>query len=431
MRSRSRGALVLAWLAYTRIPTPLGAGTRALLIGLRALTLLLLIAILLRPVRVVPPSAANNSLLPILVDVSRSMRLTDGDGPSRLERAQAIVRDLQARLGTEYRLELLTFGDALAPGDVDHLAATARRSDLSGAIADLADRHRDDRLAGRDRDLGRRRYRGAGKRLGPIRRRAGASPSASAIRSAARDREIVNLTAGEPLLAGASIDLSVSASSAGFGTAPVEIRVSANGRPVDRPPRDAQGRGRADSRSVHRLARAGHRHRLHRGDSGRRRRAGAREQHPQRAGAAASRPPQDPDRRRRAGLRAHLPQARARAGSRPRRRRRRAQGAERRWPRHVLRAGRRQSRRGAGERVSGEAIRAVRLRRHHLRQHRSRFLHARSARADVGVRRGAGRRPAGAGRPIVRSPGPGRHAARRGAADRPDRSPRHRGARVG
>jgi len=41
---------------------------------------------------------------------------------------------------------------------------------------------------------------------------------------AARDREIVNLTAGEPLLAGASIDLSVSASSAGFGTNPVEIR---------------------------------------------------------------------------------------------------------------------------------------------------------------------------------------------------------------
>ncbi len=51
--------------------------------------------------------------------------------------------------------------------------------------------------------------------------------------AAARDREVVNLTAGEPLLAGASIDLSVSASSAGFGTSPVEIRVSANGRPVD------------------------------------------------------------------------------------------------------------------------------------------------------------------------------------------------------
>ena len=70
---------------------------RATLTALRALTLLLLIVILLRPVVTVPPAAANNSLLPVLVDVSRSMRLTDDGGPTRLERAKAIVRDLQAR----------------------------------------------------------------------------------------------------------------------------------------------------------------------------------------------------------------------------------------------------------------------------------------------------------------------------------------------
>ena len=225
-------AVVLAWLAYTRIPTPLGAGTRAMLIALRALTLLLLIAILLRPVRVVPPSAANNSLLPILVDVSRSMRLTDGEGPSRLERAQAIVRDLQARLNTEYRLELLTFGDALAPGDVDHLAATARRSDLSGAMSDLADRHRDHRLAGvivisDGGDTAAQESESIRSVTAPVMTVGVGDPVTS------RDREIVNLTAGEPLLAGASIDLSVSAASAGFGTEPVEIRVAANGRPIE------------------------------------------------------------------------------------------------------------------------------------------------------------------------------------------------------
>ena len=225
-------AVVLAWLAYTRLAMPLGTGTRALLIGLRALTLLLLIGILLRPVRVVPPSAANNSLLPILVDISRSMRLTDGDGPPRLERAQAIVRDLQAKLSTEYRLELLTFGEALAPGDVDQLAATARRSDLSGAIADLADRHRHDRLAGvivisDGGDTAAQEGESVRSVTAPVFTVGVGDPVA------ARDREIVNLTAGEPLLAGASIDLSVSASSAGFGTSPVEIRVSANGRPVE------------------------------------------------------------------------------------------------------------------------------------------------------------------------------------------------------
>ena len=48
-----------------------------------------------------------------------------------------------------------------------------------------------------------------------------------------QDREVVNVTAGEPLLPEASIDLSVSAVSRGFGTDPVELRVSANGRPVE------------------------------------------------------------------------------------------------------------------------------------------------------------------------------------------------------
>lgn len=225
-------ALAVAWLAYARVPLDLSPGARVLLTGLRALTLLLLVAILLRPVVLVPPEAARNSLLPILVDVSRSMRLTDGDGPSRLERAQVIVRDLQARLSSEYRLELLTFGEGLAPGDVDRLAATARRSDLSGAIADLADRHRDDRLAGvivisDGGDTAAHESDAARTIRAPV-IAVGVGGAA-----AGRDREIVSLTAGEPLLTGSSIDLSVSAASAGFGVEPVEFRVSANGRPVD------------------------------------------------------------------------------------------------------------------------------------------------------------------------------------------------------
>src|SRR4051812_21066797 len=114
-------AIVLGWLAYSRVPVRLHRGSRIGLSALRALTLMLLIAILLRPIVMVPPAAANNSLLPILVDVSRSMRLKDlstslgagSDGPSRIERAQAMVRDLQAQLGKEYRIELLTFGETL------------------------------------------------------------------------------------------------------------------------------------------------------------------------------------------------------------------------------------------------------------------------------------------------------------------------------
>jgi uncharacterized membrane protein len=225
-------ALLLAWLAYARVPIALTRVTRGWLTALRAATLLLLIAILLRPVVLVPPAAANNSVLPVLVDVSRSMRLTDGDGSSRLDRARAIVRDLQARVSNEYAIELLTFGEALAPGQVDQMAPTARRSDLSGALTDLADRHRRDRVASVI-------VLSDGGDTAPQERAATRLVEAPVMAvgigrtDGVRDREVLNLTAGEPLLAGASVDLSVSATSSGFGTDPVELRVSANGRPLE------------------------------------------------------------------------------------------------------------------------------------------------------------------------------------------------------
>lgn len=227
-------ALALAWLAYARVPVRLTRSTRTALTSLRALTLMLLIAILLRPVVVVPPAAANNSVLPVLIDVSRSMRLGDAAGAQpRVERAKAIVRELQQRLSNEYRIEVLSFGDSLAAvPDLERVAATARRSDLSGAVADLADRYLTTPVAGVIvlSDGG-----DTAPQESDVRRKLHAPIIAVGIGDTApgRDREVVNLTAGEPLLPGASIDLSVSATSAGFGTDPVELRVSANGRPVD------------------------------------------------------------------------------------------------------------------------------------------------------------------------------------------------------
>lgn len=226
-------AMVLGWMAYTRVPVRLSAGQRLGLSALRALTLLLLIVILLRPIVLVPPAAANNSLLPVLIDVSRSMRLRDAGGSSRLEQAQAMVRDLQTELGQEYRLALLTFGETLtAVTEVDRLAATARRSDLSGAVADVAERYRNERLAGvivlSDGGDTAAQESKHGLTIGaPVMTVGIGSPGMP------RDREIVNLTAGEPLLPGASIDLSVSATSSGFGSDPVELRVTANGRPIE------------------------------------------------------------------------------------------------------------------------------------------------------------------------------------------------------
>ena len=226
------GVLVISWLAYLRVPVPIPGRTRAVLTGLRAITLVAIVVVLLRPVVQVRPVGAQQAIVPVLVDVSRSMRLADGDGPSRIEQARAIVRDLQARLGGDYRVELLTFGETLAPGDIERLSATARRSDVSGALAAVADRHRHDRVASVIL------LSDGGDNTGPdveAARPIGVPILAVGIGNptTGRDREVVNVTAGEPLLAGASIDLSVSAVSTGLGREPIELRVSANGRPVD------------------------------------------------------------------------------------------------------------------------------------------------------------------------------------------------------
>src|SRR4051812_43691782 len=54
-------AIVLGWIAYARVPVRLRTGQRIGLSALRAAALIFLIAILLRPVVMVPPAAANNS----------------------------------------------------------------------------------------------------------------------------------------------------------------------------------------------------------------------------------------------------------------------------------------------------------------------------------------------------------------------------------
>jgi uncharacterized membrane protein len=220
-------ALALAWLAYARVP--LSPRHRTLLVGIRGLTLVLLVAILLRPVRFVHAEGPRESVVAILVDTSRSMRLSDADGP-RIERARAIVEQLQAAIGTQFQTELFSFGESLARSTIAQLSVDARRSDLSGALAAVGERYRGRRLAGivvvsdggdtAEEELGGR----PGTTAAPI--------FTIGVGSATppRDREVINFTAGEPLLAGSSVDLSVTVSASGFGGDPVELRLKEDGR---------------------------------------------------------------------------------------------------------------------------------------------------------------------------------------------------------
>jgi uncharacterized membrane protein len=224
-------ALLFAWAAYARVIVSLTRGQRALLTSLRAATLVVIVAALLRPVAVVPTSEPEDRLLAVLVDNSRSMRLAD-DGEARIERARTIARDLAAAVGTRYKIEWLTVGESLNPAELDAIAPTARQSDLTGGLEALGERYRQHRLAGvvmlSDGGDTSSRVVDQGRLPGTPVFTVGIGSTAPP-----RDREVVNVTAGEPLLPEASIDLSVSAVSHGFGASPIELRVSANGRPVD------------------------------------------------------------------------------------------------------------------------------------------------------------------------------------------------------
>ena len=223
-------AVALAWYAYAA--TPLPARSRAILTALRALTLLLLVAAVLRPVRLVPPASVRDRIVPILVDVSRSMRIADGEGPARLQRARAAAEALVTALAPSFRTDIWTFGDGVAPGDLGRLQASAGRSDIGGALTAVADRYRGRPLGGivvisDGGDTAMREDARGDASAAPVFTVGVGAPAIT------RDREVVAMTAGEPRLADSTVDVHVSALSTGYGSQPLDLTLTANGRPVD------------------------------------------------------------------------------------------------------------------------------------------------------------------------------------------------------
>src|SRR5215213_2937554 len=115
-------AIALGWLSYARVAVALARGDRAILVGLRTLTLLVLVICLLRPVKYVPMTGARDSIVAVLVDVSRSMRLDDNGAP-RIERARALAGTLLGDVGKDFRTELLTFGESIGRATPAQLSA--------------------------------------------------------------------------------------------------------------------------------------------------------------------------------------------------------------------------------------------------------------------------------------------------------------------
>jgi uncharacterized membrane protein len=211
---------------------PLTRTQRAVLVTLRAVALAALLFLLCRPVLLLPP-AAGDVVIPVLVDTSRSMRIADADGTARITQ----VRDLLAsrvmpqlsRVGT---IELLGTGDAPSGTSPDTLAADARRTDLAGAIGAVTDRFRGRRIGGivvlsDGADTGHVALDPGGKAAVPV--------YAVGIGSAAGvpDREVVAMTAGDPRIDQALVDLHVTTVQNGFDRQPYLLRLLANNQVVE------------------------------------------------------------------------------------------------------------------------------------------------------------------------------------------------------
>jgi uncharacterized membrane protein len=224
------------FLAYRRPLAPLSTAQRVTLVVFRASSLMAIVLLVLRPIVLLPPVGARDAIVPVLVDVSRSMRVADADGQTRIARAAALLRfDLLPALSRRYRTELLTMGDVLEPGSVESLTARASQSDISGALARVRERFRGQRVAGA---IVMSDGADTGQPGVPDRTRepAGAWPIFAigmGTTAGVRDREVLGIAAGDQRLDHASVDLQVSAASNGFGRAPFQLRVLVDGRLVE------------------------------------------------------------------------------------------------------------------------------------------------------------------------------------------------------
>lgn len=140
-------APLIALLALLGIGVALWAASRLrgttgrdrLVIGtLRALALLLVIGCLLRPALMVTSAVPQRNVLAVLLDDSRSMRIADVNGGSRLDAVRSTFADSTAlvrALGDKFALRFFRFAADAAPiAGSGALVAGGTRTDLAAAL---------------------------------------------------------------------------------------------------------------------------------------------------------------------------------------------------------------------------------------------------------------------------------------------------------
>ena len=228
------GIVGLSTWSYRRPLVPLSRMRRGALVALRSLALGSVVVLICRPIVFLPPAAAGDVVVPVLVDVSRSMRVADAHGAPRIAEARHLLEQtLLPGLAGHARVELFAAAETLVPAAVDALTAEGRRSDILGAVTALRHRYRGRRVPGLvvlsdGADTGQGTLREGGAETGPPVFVIGIGSI-----DGAPDREVTAVAAGDPRLDQASVEVHVSAVTRGLGRGPFQVRLLSNGQLLD------------------------------------------------------------------------------------------------------------------------------------------------------------------------------------------------------
>ncbi len=133
-------AVALAFLLYRRVSGSLSAGWWFGLSGLRALSLLVVLAMFLQPVLVLHSVIPQKSFVAVAYDVSKSMEIHDGaEGQSRLEIQQHLLRPagnrLVEELAAKFKLRYFRFSSsAERAGGVEYPPRHGNMTDLDRSL---------------------------------------------------------------------------------------------------------------------------------------------------------------------------------------------------------------------------------------------------------------------------------------------------------
>jgi uncharacterized membrane protein len=129
---------LLVYFLYIRPGYRINSKTKIGLIGLRAALLALLLIILMRPVMVVPSIIPKSASVAVIVDDSRSMRLTDENGRSRIDAAKEILapgHQFARGLDEKFKVGLYSFSSGASKiKDASELKAEGSVTDIVNAL---------------------------------------------------------------------------------------------------------------------------------------------------------------------------------------------------------------------------------------------------------------------------------------------------------